>query len=102
MFEGSILRDHVAETGDGLALRELAWADLVARLAATRELRGALARAQFPDGGGFDRFAQVRQSAAFEGKRRVNRNALADGKIDPANGEGQAADRAANCDRESE
>lgn len=102
MFEGSILRDHLAETGDGLALRELAWADLVARLAATREIRGALAQANFSDGGSFDRFARVRQGAAFEGKRHVNRNALADGKTDAANGTEQAADDAASSDRESE
>ena len=102
MFERSILRDHLAETGDGLALRELAWADLVARLAATRELRGALARSQFLDGGGFELFAQVRQSAAYEGKRRVNRNALADGKIDGAKGTEQTADHAGQSDRETE
>jgi len=101
MYEGSILKDHLAETGDGLALRELAWSDLVARLAATRDLRGEVLRGPCLAGGGFDHFAQLRREAGFEGKRGVNRNALVDGKIDAAEGNDETAADAAEYDRES-
>ena len=101
MYEGSILKDYLAETGDGLALRELAWNDLVARLAASRDLRGEFPGVPFVAGGGFEGFAQLRQEAGFEGKRGVNRNALVDGKIDKARGNDEAATDAAECDRET-
>lgn len=101
MYEGSILKDHLAETGDGLVLRELAWSDLLARLAATRDLRGEFSRVLSGPGGGFDHFAQLRREAGFEGKRGVNRNALADSKIDTAKGNDETAADAAECDRET-
>jgi len=101
MYEGSILNDYMAETGDGLALRELAWNDLVARLAATRELRGEFARMPAALGGGFDHFAQLRREAGFEGKQGVNHNALVGGKIETAKGKKVVAAGAAECDRET-
>ena len=101
MFEGNILGRHQAETGDGLALRELAWADLVARLAATREIRAEIER--IPEGplGGFRQFPNVRKSAEGKGKRGVNRNALSDGKLDSAVENEAVATDAAQGDREA-
>jgi hypothetical protein len=84
MFEGKALHDQFAETGDGLALRELAWADLVARLAAARDLRRELDRAVGMPGGGFGQFTKLAWEAQDEGKRLVNRNALGAGKVDEA------------------
>ena len=101
MFEGSILGRHQAETGDGLALRELAWAELVARLAATREIRAEFER--MPEGplGGFRQFSKLRECAEGKGKRGVNRNALSDGKLDGAIEHDAAAISAAEDDREA-
>ena len=101
MFEGNILSGHRAETGDGLALRELAWADLVARLAATREIRVEFERVLEGPQGGFRQFPKVRQCAEGKGKRVVNRNALSDGKYGEALDDETTATGAANGDREA-
>ncbi len=97
MFEGKILHDQFSETGDGLALRELAWADLVARLAAARDLRGELDGVAGEAGGGFEHYAKLACTAQGKGKRAVNRNALGHGKDDGAK-EQETATNAANRD----
>lgn len=101
MFEGRILQNHLAETLDGLPLRELAWADLVARLAAVRELRGELDQVSLAVGGGFSEFANIRKSADSKGKRDVNHSALARGKSDGASGGIDSAENAEQIDREN-
>ena len=101
MFEGTIASGHLAETGDGLALRELAWADLVARLAATREVRAEFERMPHGPLGGFRQFSKVRQSAEGKGKRAVNRNALSDGKFDEAIDDTVTANCVVEGDREA-
>ena len=84
MFEGKALQRQFAETDDGLALRELDWNDLVARIAAARDLRGELDRLVGAPGGGFDQFANLASAAQYKGKRHVNCNALGAGKVDKA------------------
>ena len=84
MFEGKTLQHQFAETGDGLALREIAWADLVARLAVAKELRSEFDRTAGIAGGGFSQFAKLAARAEDKGKRAVNRNALGAGKSDAA------------------
>lgn len=101
MFEGSILSGQLAETGDGLALRELAWADLVARLAATREVRAEFERMPAGPLGGFRQFSKVRENSESKGKRGVNRNALSDGKSDEAIEDAVIAKSAVKGDREA-
>lgn len=100
MFEKDILRGHLAETGDGLPLRQIAWSDLVARLAAVRDLRDEMERIESASGGDFGQFSQLRCQANDEGKRPVNHNALSDGKSDGATGDEKAVIDAARGDRE--
>lgn len=84
MLDGNILQKQFSGTGDGMALREIAWADLVARLMAARELRGEFVHTSGQDGGGFDQFAKLALQAGNEGKHTVNRNALGASKVDDA------------------
>ena len=100
MLERNILRDHLAETGDGLALRELGWSELVARLKASSECRSERGQVLGNAGGGFDQFPKLTAEALYEGKRPVNRTALGHGKIVEANG-AETAIHVASGDRES-
>jgi len=84
-----------------LPLRELAWADLVARLAAVRDLRGELGAMPLAVGGGFSEVANLRKSADCEGKRVVNHSALIHGKADGALGGIDTATSAEQGDREN-
>ena len=84
MLDGNLLQNQFSRTGDGMTLREIAWADLVARLKAARELRGEFVHAPGNDGGGFDKFAKLALQAENEGKRPVNRNALGASKVNDA------------------
>ncbi len=100
MFEGNILRDQFSVTENDSVRRELAWGDLVARLAASRDLRGASGKIVDLQGGGFDQFPKLADGAANKGKRDVNRNALEHGKSDVAEERLNAID-AAQGDRET-
>ena len=97
MFEGQFNRAKIAETADAADLRRFRWTDLVARLAATRELRDEIARIE----GGFGAFADVRREGCEKGEGAVNHDASTHGKQD-AVGTGDAADDAAPGERETE
>jgi hypothetical protein len=76
MFEAAF-PPRVPEAGPDGALRALDWSDIVARLAATRDLRAVLARPAIA-GGGFA--PETAAGIAGEGERSVNLAALATGK----------------------
>lgn len=77
MFEGHIDRANFGESRESEILRQFRWTDLVARLAATRDLREELSRS--PEGG-FDHFAALRREVDDEGKPAVNHDVLSHGK----------------------
>ena len=99
MFEGQIRGIDYPETGDSPVLRQLRWTDLVARLAASRDLRNELG-----EGGENDRdtsFAGFRSEAGEESKRAVNQDVLSHGKFARLE-RSDAARNAAPGDREKE
>ena len=76
MFEAAFPPRAPASAPEG-ALRPLDWSEVVARLAATRDLRAVLAR-PLVQGGGFA--PQTAAGIASQGERGVNLAALATGK----------------------
>ena len=76
MFEGKLPRPaeaHALENGpDGDVLRELSWSDLVARLAASRDLRASFAGVATPADASFDADSARRIAAHHNGKPAVN------------------------------
>ena len=89
MDEASLQQLHThlsaADLGDGVALREIQWAELIARLAASREIRGAMPHPVAANGGSsFGALAGAPSNAprvvAEPGKRDVNPDALGNGK----------------------
>jgi hypothetical protein len=98
MFEGIL--PSPASAGSG-ALRAPAWPELVARLAAARDLRGTFAR---PGGAPFASFAPIAASELASrdaDKGSVNRDALVDGKGDGDTTKA-AAQLAGHGDRETQ
>ncbi len=109
MFEAQIPTDDDASLVETAVLQRLDWGDLVARLAASRDLHTLIARRNRPDAGNFARFAKVGLSQAGAlnnvstqvnpNKFAINPNILADGK--PLGGNDlSTAQRAAEGDRE--
>ena len=94
MFEGHIDRKAFERERESDILQQFRWTELVARLAATRDLQQELAK----DHGGFEAFGEVRREGEDESKRPVNQCDLSDGKSEQVTGE-NAASEAANCDR---
>ena len=85
MDEASLqpLHTHLspAEPGEGTALREIQWAELVARLAASREIRGAMAHPVAANrSSSFGALAGAPAVVVEPGKRDVNPDALGNGK----------------------
>ena len=97
MFEGHINKAGFAEPRESVGLRQFCWTELVARLAATRELSGEIARTGEGD---FSAFGEARR-ASEKGKRAVNQDGLNDGKVSDVTRSATAPD-AAHGDREKE
>ena len=76
MFEGQIDRAIFREAAESPDLRRFRWTDLVAKIAATRDLRDEIERID----GGFEAFAEARREHGDEGKRSVNHDDLSRGK----------------------
>lgn len=78
MYEGPIKAADFAGSEESPILRQLRWTDLVARIAATRELRPApVESADEPHAS----FAAFHRAADPEGQHTVNRDALTHGKL---------------------
>ena len=75
MFEGPIKAARPAGNDESPILRQLRWTDLVARIAATRDLRGT--EQVEPEPASFAAF----HLPSAKGQRPVNRDALSDGKL---------------------
>ncbi|QKG70956.1 hypothetical protein [Erythrobacter mangrovi] len=97
MFEGQFNRTGVPETRESADLQRFRWTDLVARLAATRDLRDEIARVE----GGFGAFAEVRREGGEKGKDAVYHDGSGHGKAGKL-GLGTAANDAVQGDRETE
>lgn len=97
MYEGPIKAADYAGGEESPILRQLRWTDLVARIAATRELRSCTSH-HTPEAEAS--FAAFHREAASGGEQPVNRDALSDGKLlrlaTP-----DAANRGENRDRET-
>ncbi|WP_324829007.1 hypothetical protein [Qipengyuania zhejiangensis] len=97
MYEGQFNKAGVPEVGEAADLRRFRWTDLVAKIAATRDLREEMARIE----GGFGAFADVRRESSENGKTGINHDILANGKpgaVDLGNTENDPA----QGDRETE
>lgn len=97
MFEGQFNRTGLPEARESADLQRFRWTDLVARLAATRDLRDEIARVE----GGFSAFTEVRREGGEKGKEAVYHNGSGHGKADGL-GVGEAANDAVHGDREKE
>ncbi|WP_370190385.1 hypothetical protein [Qipengyuania sp.] len=97
MYEGRFKAKSVGEPGKSPDLRQFRWTDLVAKLAASRDLRDELHKVD----GGFNAFAEARRESCQESKPTVNQAALSDGKA-AGLGLGDAAGNAVQGDREKE
>lgn len=78
MFEGHINKSPADHTSDSPDLRQLRWTDLVARLAATRDLRDELGQA---GEAGFAAFSTSLPELGEKGKRSGNQDILRHGKF---------------------
>ena len=96
MFEGQINKPDVKEPLESTVLRQFRWTDLVAKLAATRELRDELGKVD----GGFNAFGEARREGCEESKPPVNHDDLSHGKTSGLS-LGQAASDAVQGDREN-
>ena len=109
MFESTTLLDPAREepaTGaESLPRRPFAWAELVARLAATRDVRSAMAEVSHGHGGSFLAAERLMDGAFAHSNPKhesaVNPVGLTDGKAGGALCAEAAAD-AANVDREAQ
>lgn len=77
MYEGPITAADVAGTEESPILRQLRWTDLVARIAAKRDLR--FVAGDVDDAAAS--FASFHRDSAAEGQRAINRDALIPGKF---------------------
>lgn len=98
MYEGPIKAADYANAGESPVLRQLRWTELVARIAATRDVRQALTDEGKP---GQASFAAFHCSPTQESKQTGNHDVLSHGKIARLS-RGQAADDAVPGDREKE
>lgn len=97
MYEGHFKGIEPQKPREGAELRQFRWTDLVAKLAATRDLRDEFDKVE----GGFTAFREVRRENAQESESPVNHDALSDGKSGRLS-LGGAANDAAQGDREKE
>jgi len=97
MFQGPIQAADYAASEETPILRQLRWTDLVARIAATREVRGV---APTPSEEVQASFAAFHHEPLSEGQQAVNRDALTHGKFARLSGPG-AANNADRGDRET-
>lgn len=95
MFEGQVDRKAFREVSESTDLRRFRWTDLVAKIAATRDLRDEIDRID----GGFEAFAEARRENDEEGKRVINHDDLSHGK-DTVVGLADAANEAVQGERE--
>jgi len=95
MLEGRSKEKSVREPCDSADLRQFRWTDLVAKLAATRDLREELERVE----AGFNAFGEVRREGNGESKPTVNQADLSHGKAGPLD-LGSTANDADQGDRE--
>lgn len=90
MYEGPIQAADFAGSDEMPILRQLRWTDLVARIAATRDMRPGAVQPEEPQAS----FTAFHSESLREGQQRVNRDALSHGKLnriitpDAANGAG--------------
>ena len=98
MYEGPIQAADFAGSEESPILRQLRWTDLVARIAATRELRPANALAIDEQHASF---AAFHRATGAEGQHAVNRDALTHGKLSRIMPPDAAANNAGNGDRET-
>ncbi len=97
MFEGQIKSSEADGTAESQVLRQLRWTDLVARLAATRDLREELG----PTGeAGFAGFSTSLPELDDKGKRPGNQDILRHGKFTRSK-PADAANDAAQGDRDN-
>jgi hypothetical protein len=80
MFEARHISAAPGGSRDGAAVRVPQWEELVARLAAARDLRRSLGDATRARGGGFARFAQPHRQAVNTCEGEINQPGLADGR----------------------
>lgn len=99
MFEANISSLKPASPGEGAELRAFDWAELTARLAAARDLRGVVVRRRNHESASFDRLAASVIAGSPKGKRGINPNGLGHGKS-PRGNKPEVASNAANGDRE--
>lgn len=100
MYESNLRIPAHADAIPGDAPATVAWPELVAKLAARRDLRRMLQSREADGGASFDAIAAAALAGLGEGKRDVNRNVLVDGKCPSAN-PAKAAGTAASGDREN-
>lgn len=98
MYEGPIKAADYANAGESPVLRHLRWTELVARIAATRDVRQSLSE---EGKGGQASFAAFHCRPQQESKQAGNHDVLSHGKIVRLS-RAQAADDAAPGDREKE
>ncbi len=96
MFEGQIDRTDVQKPRKNTVLRQFRWTDLVAKLAANRELRDELGKVD----GGFNAFGEARREGCEESKSMLNHDDLNHGKPSGL-GWGNTASNAVQGDREN-
>lgn len=78
MYEGPIHAADYAGNEESPFLRQLRWTELVARIAATRDMRpNTFSVSEEPHGS----FAAFHRETTPEGQQRVNRDALTRGKL---------------------
>jgi hypothetical protein len=97
MFEGQFNRTGLPEASKSPDLQSFRWTDLVARLAATRDLREEFSRIE----SGFGAFGEARRESSEKGKDAVNHEASGHGKASEL-GVDDAAHDAVQGDRETE
>jgi hypothetical protein len=81
MYEGPIKAADLAWGEETPILRQLRWTDLVARIAATRDLRAAPTLGQGGADDAAGSFASFHLDEPEKGQRAVNRDALSHGKL---------------------
>jgi hypothetical protein len=79
MYEGPIKAAELAGSEESPILRQLRWTDLVARIAATREIRTGSGEFCSPEP--HASFAAFHRGTPGEGQHPVNRDALTHGKL---------------------
>lgn len=97
MYEGQFNKKGLPEARESSDLLRFRWTDLVARLAASRELRDEIARVE----GGFGAFAELRREGDEKGKGAVYHAGSGHGKTSEL-GSGEAAQDTVQGDRETE